>query len=370
MKHFFKPRASGLLMTAMLFVGGSQTALALGTASNTTISNTATVNYEVDSVAQTAVLSSPDGLSPLGLATDFVVDNKVDVTVATSDLTYVQVAPGSFLQVLTYTVTNEGNTAQDFILTATPGLDTFGGADNFNATTAQVFVETAGGAGYQDGVDVATFIDELAPTTTATPLSVTVYVVSAIDAGQINGDIAAYTLTANAADAGTPLVLGGETIATGGADTAGVDVVLADDAGVIDSAEEGDFSATSAYLVATAALSVAKVSAVTNDPVNGGTNPKAIPGATMDYTITVTNTGAQADSVVVTDPVPTNTTFVGSSVTAAGATIAYSEDNETTYIAIPTNPALVTHVRATFASLADGTSGATVATVTFQVTID
>ena len=370
MKHFFKPRASGLIMTAMLFAGGSQTALALGTASNTTISNTATVNYEVGSVAQTAVLSSPDGLTPTGVATDFVVDNKVDVTVATSDVAYVQVAPGSGAQVLTYTVTNEGNTAQDFILTALPGADPFTGTDNFNATAANVFVESGANTGYQAGEDLAVYIDELAPTTIATPLSATVYVVSAIDAGQVNGDIAAYTLTANAADAGLSGTLGDETTATAGADTAGVDVVLADGADDTDSANAGDSSDTSAYQIATASLAVAKVSAVTNDPVNGGTNPKAIPGATMDYTITVTNTGAQADSVIVTDPVPTNTTFVGGSVTAAGATIAYSEDNEATYIAAPTDPALVTHVRATFASLADGTVTPQVATVAFQVTID
>lgn len=51
------------------------------------------------------------------------------------------------------------------------------------------------------------------------------------------------------------------------------------------------------------------------DPVNGGASPKAIPGAFVDYTITVNNTGpgpVDLDTTVVTDPIPANTElFVG-----------------------------------------------------------
>ena len=56
-----------------------------------------------------------------------------------------------------------------------------------------------------------------------------------------------------------------------------------------------------------ARLSVSKVSSVLSDPVNGTTNPKAIPGAMVEYLITVANTGtdpADADSVVVIDNGP------------------------------------------------------------------
>ncbi len=54
-------------------------------------------------------------------------------------------------------------------------------------------------------------------------------------------------------------------------------------------------------------LSVTKISSVISDPVNGTTNPKAIPGALVEYLITVSNTGpgaTDADSVVVTDDGP------------------------------------------------------------------
>lgn len=54
-------------------------------------------------------------------------------------------------------------------------------------------------------------------------------------------------------------------------------------------------------------LSVSKVSTVLSDPVNGTTDPKAIPGATIEYLITVTNTGSEATdagTVVVWDDAP------------------------------------------------------------------
>ncbi len=52
-----------------------------------------------------------------------------------------------------------------------------------------------------------------------------------------------------------------------------------------------------------------------SDPYNGETNPKAIPGAVMLYTIIATNQGGSAtdaDTVVIIDPIPANTAlFVG-----------------------------------------------------------
>ncbi len=52
-----------------------------------------------------------------------------------------------------------------------------------------------------------------------------------------------------------------------------------------------------------------------SDPFNGETNPKAIPGAVMEYTIAATNQGiggTDIDSLVISDPIPANTAlFVG-----------------------------------------------------------
>ena len=57
-----------------------------------------------------------------------------------------------------------------------------------------------------------------------------------------------------------------------------------------------------------AILSTTKAWVVLSDPQNGTTNPKAIPGALIQYSITVTNSGpgpVDPGTVVVTDPLPT-----------------------------------------------------------------
>ena len=61
-----------------------------------------------------------------------------------------------------------------------------------------------------------------------------------------------------------------------------------------------------------ALLTVIKYSTVISDPQNGTTNPKMIPGAVLRYFITVTNTGntvVDANSIVITDPLPAQTLY-------------------------------------------------------------
>ncbi len=63
--------------------------------------------------------------------------------------------------------------------------------------------------------------------------------------------------------------------------------------------------------VSTAAITVAKTSSITSDPVNGTTNPKIIPGAIVHYCILVTNGGPQtATAVKQTDALPASITYV------------------------------------------------------------
>ena len=57
-------------------------------------------------------------------------------------------------------------------------------------------------------------------------------------------------------------------------------------------------------------LNVTKLAQTVSDPINGATGAKAIPGATVRYTIGVTNQGIGAvdsDTMVITDAVPANT---------------------------------------------------------------
>lgn len=66
--------------------------------------------------------------------------------------------------------------------------------------------------------------------------------------------------------------------------------------------------------IATANLVVVKASTVISDPVNGAVNPKLIPGAVVEYAITVTNVGNQsvtASSIVIADVLPAGFTYDG-----------------------------------------------------------
>ena len=73
-----------------------------------------------------------------------------------------------------------------------------------------------------------------------------------------------------------------------------------------------------------ALLQITKTSSVISDPVNGTTNPKLIPGAEVEYVITVSNVGAgtvDASSLVLLDVMPAGMAFaVGTPVTFTNGT--------------------------------------------------
>ncbi len=74
-------------------------------------------------------------------------------------------------------------------------------------------------------------------------------------------------------------------------------------------------SSSSDTVTVTAApnISLQKVTAILFDPVNGASNPKAIPGALNEYTLTAVNSGLSAadnNSIVISDAVPANTALV------------------------------------------------------------
>ncbi len=291
------------LALTMIVVGAPGVALAVGTPSGTSVDNRAQVDYEVNAVSQLPIESSPAGNSTPGLTngadTSFLVDNFVDLTVIESGGVDTDVNPGQADAVTTFVVTNTGNTTQDYALTPTNlvGGAVFGNTDNIQANNLRVFVDSNGNGTYDAGVDTATFIDSLLQDTAAT-----VFVVVDIPIGAANGDAANVNLAAVTHDAGSGA--SSPTAETAGPDTAAVDVVFGD------AGRDGTEADDDSYLVTAATLNVQKTSAVISDPFNLTVNPKAIPGALMEYTITITNTGTLAvDSVRVTDVLDTNVTI-------------------------------------------------------------
>ena len=275
------------LALGLLALGAARNAQAANTAAGTDITNIATINFEVSGIPQPPQDSN---------TVTFKVDRKVNLTVSRTDVSIVQVTPGQTAAVLTFSVKNEGNDTFDYTLQAiaeaTGTADPFGGAnnDNFDGTGVAVYVETAGGAGYQAASDTDTSISSLAAEGIKT-----VYVVVNIPNSQVNNDVAVYALKAAATGV----------TETAGADTPGtVDTVFADAAGTDDGARDAAHSARNAFKVKTAVLTVAKSSLVISDPMNGSTNPKAIPGAVVEYTVTVSNAAgatATASNIALTD---------------------------------------------------------------------
>lgn len=282
-KTFFKSKLIALTATALLGVGSAGSALAAGTASGTTISNQASVDYKVATISQPTINSNNY---------QFVVDTKIDITVSTDDVSAILVTPGSNDNVMTFTVTNTGNASQDFLVSAAAlagGTGAFGGTDNIDGDTVEVYVETAGGAGYQAVSDTSTHINAL-----AADASIKVYIVTDFNTGYSDADIASYYLVAEARIDDAAGTLGGALTETAGADTEGsVDIVFADgdgDGGLgNDASRDAKHSSQDDYEIAAAVLTFTKSSTVISDPFNNTTNPKRIPGAVVEYVLTISN---------------------------------------------------------------------------------
>jgi hypothetical protein len=320
------------LFVFLALFGAATVVQAAGVAAGTTISNLATINYSAGGVAQTAIGSSPSGnLVGAGTATTFVVDNKVNVTVANASATYTTVVPGSTAQVIKFNVRNLGNSTQDYSLAVTQAIATslYSGTDNFNATGCSVFVDSAANNGVYDvGVDTAIFIDELPAQTVQAPAAVdtkAVFVVCSIPSTQVNNDQANVELTATTLVGGA--VGQGAVLANnnGTADVPGsIDVVFGDAAGTGgDVANDGKHSDRGAYRVLSPVLTVTKASSLICDPILGSTNPKRIPGAIVKYTITVANAagaGASGSLTSLADAIDTTNLDIVNTYTGVVAT--------------------------------------------------
>lgn len=288
MKH--SKQLLGAVSSFALIALSASPALAAGTTAGDTITNIVTVDFQVGGVNQTAVT-----------ATDtFTVDRKVNVTVAEVGSATTSVSPGATQQATTFTVTNLSNDTIDLDLSVAQPT-----GDDFDVTNVVYYLDDGDGV-FDAGDTLITYLDEIAEDQT-----VTVHVVGDVPLGQATGDVAQVILTADAHAGGTASSLGAELVATTGANTTGVDTVLADGAGDTDAPNDGAFSDTDSYTVSAAALSAVKSSRIISDPVNNTNNPKAIPGAVIEYCIAVSNASgsATATGVTVSDTLPADVTY-------------------------------------------------------------
>ena len=194
-------------------------------------------------------------------------------------------------EIMGFTVTNEGNTTQDYLLQALNLADgqtinlTVPVNDSDSATSdasAFTMFEDDGDNVFDAGDTAVTFLDEMIADETRT-----VWVAGVIPGTAVNNAVIGASLQATTLDGGAA-GQGAATVATVGGDTAGVDVVFADDDPTVtstdDGARDGQASDRDAMVLQAAVLTIVKSSVVLDDGFGGNF---AIPGATVEYSVTV-----------------------------------------------------------------------------------
>lgn len=353
-----------LLSTVATVAAAGSAQAQTATTAGTSISNTASVSYTVNGSPQTTNSSTAT----------FVVDRKVNFTVAPDQTGYTQVNLGQTAVVTRFKVTNTTNSVQDFILdpdqsTLSVGIIT--GTDNFDVTGLKAYVDSNGNGIYDAQVDTREYIDELAPDG-----SVNVFIVGNVPTTPVSIQQAQVSLHVIAAAGGASNSRGAALVSTdlnlGNADNF-VDIVFADDdsdgtLSLGDLARNGEGRAYLAYEIGNrnVALTVTKSALVLSDGLNL-VNPKSIPGATVEYCLLVNNGTllTAANNVVLTDVIPTGTTYVPNSVNVGlpGGTC--------TLAGAPQDDATVYNASTRTITVNVGTVGGLLSTaLSFQVTIN
>ena len=281
----------------------AQQAAAVGTDPGVSVDNQATVSYDVGGSAQTPVNSNPVA---------FVVDRRVDFTVTRVGTGLTTTVLGTTQVFVEFLVQNLSNGDLDFNLAFAqmspadgdiyPGQPDSGVDMNNVSISVAASSDPVAGNAPSPGFGGPTSIDNL---TEDHFIRVRLYA----DAPAVapDGSIAGLFLNATAADpaTSTPLL---ESLtwnegtvdnvfanASGGTDIGG---------GVFHAIE----SANDGFLLQAATLAITKSQAVISDPFGSG---RAVPGARIEYTITIVNNGAAgATNISIADIIDSDVTFI------------------------------------------------------------
>ena len=284
-------------------------AMAAGTTQGTPVNNSVTVDFQVGGVQQTQT----------GASDQFVVDRKILFNIAEKAPTgTTSVFPAQTGRVTTFLLTNSSNDTLDFTVTPANlvgGTAAHGGTDNFNVNNLLICLDGPTVDGVCDAAPAASLtVNDLVADGTATIL-----IVGDIPANAPNGGVANVSATATALNSNGSAITAATDATTNGKMT--VETVFADVAksgnGGTSAARDGIDVATDDFTVSAAVLSVFKTSRIVFDNINGPntnadpTNPKSVPGATVEYCISVSNAAgaATATNVSIRDVVPADLTF-------------------------------------------------------------
>lgn len=324
MKHAAILRNSASLALAASFLAMATTANAAGVTAGSLIENTASASYNTGGPTRTVDSNK----------VTVKVDELLDVAIASQDASAV---PLSGSGVLTYRVTNTGNGAETFALTANPAV----AGNDFDVTVTNLAFDTNANGIYDSGDTI------LANGGTSPSIdpdqSLTIFVLVTAPDGATDGQNSQVNLLAQASTGtGTP----GTTFP--GAGAMGSDAVVG--------ASSGSDDALGSLIARIASVTLIKSATIT-DPF-GGARP--VPGATITYSIVATVGGSGAvDGLTISDTFPMGTTYVPGSLTLDATALTDAADSD------------VGQASASGVSVAPGATAAGASrTVTFDVTIN
>jgi len=339
---------------------------------NTDITNRASVNYSVSGVPQTVIRSAPGAGNSTpgaggGADTTFKVDKKIMFITEETNSAATVTSPGLTNVVAVFRVTNTSNGAQDFQLnpsnpSSPPTI--FGHSDAFDMTNLRARVSnaacsTATMTTPAYAAETASYIEQLAEDSCKY-----VFILSDTPAAATNGQ--ASTVMLQVRPTTDPTNGATVEVPTAAADDPTVVEAVYAESGVLDGnvVNDGISFAYDQYLVGT--LTVTKLAAVISDGfTTNPANAKAIPGAIVEYTITVHNDGLVTSAATLTEVIPTNTTYVAGSTTLNGAAVA-DVAGAMPYV----NPAAISSPGQAAGVILANTTPAQRAVVKFRVTIN
>lgn len=341
-------RSAPLRMLVGLLLFTPQIGWAVGTPAGTIIFNNATLTYAIIAGLPSTATSN---------TVSFLVDKKVNLIVAEVNGSATSVSGGQTGAVTTFSVTNLGNDLQGFNLTAALASGNPAGnppfaTNNFSVTGLAVFADANNNGIYEPLIDTATSISSL-----AAGMSKKAFIVGNIPATALNGQQSVVSLTAMAVAPTTMVAL----VATAEENTAGVDIVFSDSAGVVagDIARDAKHSAYAAYLAGGVNLALTKSVASVLDPKGTAI---LMPGAVMTYRIMATLSGlGTATNLMITDPLPVNTTYVPGSIVVNNIAKTDAADAD--------NSQFITATQTVSVSLGNVAAPANIA-ITFRATIN
>jgi len=285
---------------------------AQGVAAGIDIENKAIVNYSIAGEIQDPIESSPVGNKNSGIGrgspTTFKVDRKIDLSVTSSGNTNVTL--GETQAELNFTLSNDGNDIQEFVLTPDGTLS----ADNFNTSNCKVEITAVTGTPLAS-VILPTFDTILLSPDQQASISVKCDIPFDNNGQAIltnHKSLLSLHALANKNKDGSDTT---EDNTPDSADT--IETVFIDSAGTDDNKRDASHSSRATYIVLASAppptLSINKSIMGVIDPQGGN---KAITGSEVTYKIAISTAGEGIiNSVIITDPTPADITYKTGSIT-------------------------------------------------------